>query len=68
MNLGRMIREKDRKSQTPVCGRNEYTEFSALGEGAKVCADQKEEACIKLRRAVRWASLEAAQESLILLN
>lgn len=51
MNLGRMIREKDRKSQMPVCGRNEHTEFSALGEGAKVCADQKEGACIKLEKS-----------------
>lgn len=51
MNLGRMIREKERKSQTPVCGRNEYTEFSALGEGAKVCADQKKGACIKLEKS-----------------
>lgn len=59
MNLGRMISQKDWESQTPVCGRNEHTE-----KALRFVQNRKREHSIKLRRAMRWASLEAAQEDI----
>lgn len=56
MNLGRMIRQKDRKSQMPVCGRNEHTEFSAWEKALRFVQNRKREHGIKLRRAARWGS------------
>lgn len=64
MNLGRMFSQKDWKSQTPVCGRNEHTEFCAWEKALRFVQNRKREHSIKLRRAMRWAGLGAAQEGI----